>query len=621
MSTDTAKLAINTKKVTPNITDKKYLCGGHFLVERTDPSNIFIPEEFNEEQLMIKEMVVDFCMKNVQEPFFKRGRELEIVRPEDRDEIIGNFKQAGELGLCGVSIPEEYGGMGLDFNTGVLFSEAIAAGFSFATTIGAQTSIGSLPIVYYGNEAQKQKYLPGIASGELVASYALTEPTAGSDANSGRTSATPTADGKHYLLNGQKIWITNGGFADIFVVFAKIGKDKDLSAFIVEKDYEGFSIGPEEKKMGIKASSTVQIYFDNCRVPAENLLGNREAGFKMALNILNTGRIKLAAGAMGGAKLALTLGVKYALQRKQFEKSISEFGAIQYKVGDIAAKAFAIESAVYRTGQNIDYKSQVFINQGLNKSEATLNAIREFAIECSILKVKGSNLACYATDESMQIHGGMGYAAETGLEMAYRDARITKIYEGTNDVNQMLSVGELFKRGMQTKEIDLQKAGKSIPKFIVNQILGLNGSSKKWGAEMRIVQALKNTFLVISGAAGKKLKTKLIDEQEIILNLADILAEAYVAESVILRLQKLATMPNLDAKKYEAQAKAQLYLYEAVDIAQKAAKDAIGSFAKESEKKRLNYAVRKMLKPADWNAKELRRDVAKYVFAQGEYAL
>lgn len=621
MSTQAATLAVSNKKNDlQNATDKKHLRGGHFLVGKTKPSDIFIAEEFDEEQLMIKEMVIDFCIKNVQEPFFKRGRELEIIRPEDRDEIIGNFKKAGELGLCGVSIPEQYGGMGLDFNTGILFSEAIAAGFSFATTIGAQTSIGSLPIVYYGNEAQKQKYLPGIASGELVASYALTEPTAGSDANSGRTSATPTADGKHYILNGQKIWITNGGFADIFVVFAKIEKDKNLSAFIVERDYEGFSVGPEEKKMGIKASSTVQIYFDNCRVPAENLLGDREAGFKMALNILNTGRIKLAAGGTGGAKFALTLGIKYALQRKQFEKAIAEFGAIQYKVGDIVAKTFAIESAVYRTGQNIDYKSQVFKNQGLSDSEATLNAIREFAIECSILKVKGSNLACYATDEAMQIHGGMGYAAETGLEMAYRDARITKIYEGTNDVNQMLSVGELFKRGMQTKEINLQKAGKSIPKFIINQILGFDGSGKNLGTEKRIVQALKNTFLVISGAAGKKLKTKLINEQEIILNLADILAEAYVAESVVLRLQKLANMPNLDAKKYEAQTKAaQLYLYEAVDIAQKAAKDAIASFAKGGEKKRLNYAVRKMLKPANWNAKELRRDVARYAFKREEY--
>lgn len=620
MSTDTATIAISQKKNKEQVTDKKHLRGGHFLVGKTDAKDIFIPKEFDEEQQMIKEMVIDFCIKNVQEPFFKRGRELEITRPEDRDEIIGNFKKAGELGLCGVSIPETYGGMGLDFNTGILFSEAIAAGFSFATTIGAQTSIGSLPIVYYGNEAQKKKYLPGIASGELIASYALTEPTAGSDANSGKTNATPTKDGKSYLLNGQKIWITNGGFADVFIVFAKIEKDKNLSAFIVERDYEGFTLGPEEKKMGIKASSTVQLYFDNCRVPAENLLGDREAGFKMALNILNTGRIKLAAGGVGGGKFSLTIATKYAIQRKQFNTPIAEFGAIQYKLGDIASKIFAIESAVYRTGKNIDLKSQVFKNQGLDDSKATLNAIREFAIECAILKVKGSTLACYATDEAMQIHGGMGYAAETGLEMAYRDARITKIYEGTNDVNQMLSVGELFKRGMQTKEINLQKAGKSIPKFIINQVLGFDGSGKKWGTEMRIVQALKNTFLIISGAAGKKMKKQLIDEQEIILNLADILAEAYVTESVVLRLQKLANQPNVDAEKYAAQTKAmQLYLYEALDIAQKAAKDAINAFAEGRQRKQLNYAVRKMLKPAKWNAKELRREVAKYVCKVGAY--
>lgn len=607
------------QKNSPTLKTNKHLRGGHFLIGKTLPSDVFIPEEWSEEQLMIRDMVIDFCVKSVQEPFFERGRELEITRPEDRDEIIGNFRKAAELGLCGVSINEDYGGMGLNFNTGTLFSEAIAAGFSFATTIGAQTSIGSLPIAFYGNEAQKKKYLPKIASGEYIASYCLTEPNAGSDANSGKTKATLSEDGKHYLINGQKIWITNGGFADIFVVFAKIEDDKNLSAFIVERDYEGLTIGAEEKKMGIKASSTVQLFFDNLKVPVENLLGKREAGFKMALNILNTGRIKLAAGGVGGAKFSLTMAVKYALERKQFNKKIANFGAVQYRIGEIATRAFALESAIYRTGDNVDKKTAIFEKEGLEKSQAKLKAIREFAIECSLLKAKGSDLACYATDEAMQIHGGMGYAVETGLEMAYRDARITKIYEGTNDINRMLAVGELFKRGLQTKEINLQRAGKRIPKFVINQLLPISGTGP-FATEKRIVQALKNTFLVISGSAGKKLKKGLIDEQEIILNLSDILAEAYVAESLLLRMQKLATRPDLHPEKYAAKVKMlHLYLYEALDIAHKAGKDAIASFATGMQRKQLNYIVGKMLVAPDWNPKELRRGVARYVLEQGEY--
>jgi len=606
-------------KVTPTLMANKHLRGGHFLIGKTSPSDIFIPEEWSEEQLMIRDMVIDFCVKNVQEPFFQRGRELEITRPEDRDEIIGNFNKAAELGLCGVSIAEKYGGMGLDFNTGTLFSEAIAAGFSFATTIGAQTSIGSLPIAFYGNEEQKQKYLPKIASGEYMASYCLTEPNAGSDANSGKTTATLSKDGKNYLINGQKIWITNGGFASVFVVFAKIEKDKNLSAFIVERDYEGLTIGEEEKKMGIKASSTVQLFFDNMKVPVENLLGDREAGFKMALNILNTGRIKLAAGSLGGAKFSLTIAVKYAIERKQFGKKIADFGAIQYRIGEIAMRAFALESAVYRTGNNVDKKAELFEKQGVSKSEAKLKAIREFAIECSLLKAKGSNLACYATDEAMQIHGGMGYAVETGLEMAYRDARITKIYEGTNDINRMLAVGELFKRGLQTKEINLQRAGKRIPKFVLNRLLPIS-STGSFAVEKRIVQAIKNTFLVISGAAGKKLKKELIEEQEIILNLSDILSEAYITESLLLRIQKLATRSDLNPEKYDAKVKMlHLYLYEALDITQKAAKDAVASFATGMQKKQLNYIVGKMLDAPDWNPKKLRRGIARYVLEQEEY--
>lgn len=602
-----------------NPSKSKNLKGGWFLVGNSSPKDIFTSEEWSEEQKMIAQTVIDFCIKNVQEPFFQRGRELEMSSEEDKQEVVEMMRRAGELGLCGVSIPEAYGGLGLDFNTGVLFSEAIAAGFSFATTLGAQTSIGSLPIAYYGNEAQKQKYLPGVASGELIAAYALTEPTAGSDANSGKTKAVLSPDGNHYLLNGQKIWITNGGIADIFVVFAKIDMDKNLSAFIVERNYPGLTIGNEEKKMGIKGSSTVQLFFDNCKVPVENLLGEREGGFKMALNILNTGRIKLGAGGVGAGKFTITRCVEFTTERKQFGQPIADFGAIKHKLGKIATQTLALEAALYRTGHNIDQKATELKAQGHTDSKASLNAVKEFAVECSILKSKGSVLACYATDEGIQMHGGMGYATETGMEMAYRDARITKIYEGTNEVNRMLSVGELTKRGLQTKELDLMGAGKKVPGFIIRQILPFK-SQTKFAAEKRLVQGLKNTFLLISGAAGKKLRKKLIDEQEIILNFSDILAEAYVCESILLKILKLQGSNLVNDKELQLQTTMmQLYLYEARDIAKKAAKDAINSFATGFERKTLLYAVRKMLEPIHINPKQIRREVADYMIEKKGY--
>jgi alkylation response protein AidB-like acyl-CoA dehydrogenase len=624
MSAETVTLPVEEKiESTPKKANQKTvnpsLKGGHFLVGNTSPEDIFVSEEWTEEQNMIAQTVIDFCVKEIQEAFFKRGRELEITRPEDKAEMMELVRKAGELGLCGVSIPEEYGGLGLDFNTGTLFSEAIAAGFSFATTIGAQTSIGSLPIVFYGNKAQKEKYLPGIASGEMIAAYALTEPTAGSDANSGKTKATLTEDGSHYLLNGQKIWITNGGFASTFVVFAKIDQDEDLSAFIVEREFEGLTIGAEEKKMGIKGSSTVQLFFDNCKVPAENLLGERQGGFKMALNILNTGRIKLGAGGVGGAKFTVDRCVKFSQERKQFNTPIAEFGVIKHKIGDITTKAFAIESAVYRTGYNVDLKTEEFLAQGMSDGDAKLNGVREFAIECSILKTKGSELACYATDEGIQIHGGMGYATETGMEMAYRDARITKIYEGTNEVNRMLSVGELTKRGLQTKEINLVKAGKKVPGFIISQFSPFKSKSG-YALEQRFVEGLKNLFLLISGTAGKKMGKKMVEEQEIVLNLSDILAEAYICESVLLKVQKLEKMDGVDRQKLAIQKDMmRLYLYEAHGIASKAARDAINSFATGFQRRLLLGLVDKMLTQVEINPKEIRRKVALMVYDKGGY--
>lgn len=593
--------------------------GGYFVLGNTLPEQLFIAEDFDEEAKMMAESVKAFCLKEIMTPFYETGRELEVTNPEDKAEVLAILKRAGELGLCSVSIPEEYEGMGLDFKTNTLISMALSHGLSFATTLGAQTSIGCLPIVYYGNEAQKQKYLPKIASAEYVAAYALTEPQAGSDANAGRTKAQLSEDGQFYLLNGQKIWITNGGFADVYIVFAKIDEDKNLSAFIVEKTFEGFSMGAEEKKFGIKGSSTVQLFFDNCKVPVENLLGSRDGGFKMALTILNGGRIKAGAGGIGGAAFAVEKSVQFAKERKQFGKAIAEFGAIQAKIANMAMQTFANEAACFRTADLIDRKERALLAAGVASNEAKIKAISEFAIEASIVKVKGSELVCYALDEAMQIHGGMGYSAETGLSTGYRDARITKIYEGTNEINAMLTVGELSKRALQTKELDLIGAGKKIPAFVLSQLNPLRDKSDQM-IQMRIVQGLKNAFLYISGMAGRKLKKKMVDEQEIILHLSTLLQEAYVGESALLKVRKLALKPDhAPARLAVQQQMVQLYLYQALAKGQKAAYDAIASFASGSEQKRHNRMIKLLLKPYYVNPKELGRNIAEALVEEGAY--
>ena len=550
-------------------------------------------------------------------PLKKNGYELEASKHQP--EIVALLEKSAELGLCGVAISEEYGGIDLDFNTGLIFSEMIAQGFSFATTIGAHTSIGSLPIVYYGNEAQKAKYLPGVASAKLKASYCLTEPTAGSDANSGKTKCVLNEAGTHYLMNGQKMWITNGGFADIFIVFAKIDDDDKLTAFIVEKEFGGITLGAEEKKLGIKGSSTVQVFFENTPVPVENLLGERQGGFAMALNILNTGRIKLAAGTNGGGKFAITQAIQYAKERKQFDTPIVEFGAMQHKLGEMASRVFCVDAGVWRIGRNIDLKTEEFIAAGKSKQEAKLEAIREYAIECAILKVAGSENIDYAVDETLQIFGGMGYSAETGIEMAYRDARITRIYEGTNEINRMLSVAELTKRALKTKEIDLIGAGKQVQGRVISSIF--SGTKSGAAEEERIVQALKDVFLFISSTAGKKLGKKMVDEQEIVMNLADILAEAFICDSAVLKLRKLESMNGDKAKLTAQRAAVQVYLYEALERVRKTSKDAITSFATGSEKSRNNWIVKKLLKSYDVNPKNLRRDIVTFMVKENGYAL
>ncbi len=594
--------------------DNKIIKGAEFLIKSADPSTIFIPEEWNEEQKMIAATAEEFIVQEIH----SRLDEVDSMNnPALMPSIVA---KAGDLGLLGTSVPEEYGGFGLSFNTSMLLAEKSGKGFSFGTAFGAHTGIGTLPIVYYGTHEQKLKYLPGLANGKLKTCYCLTEPNAGSDANSGKTKAVLTEDGKHYLITGQKMWITNGGFADIFIVFAKIGEDKNLSAFIVEKNFGGITVGKEEKKLGIKGSSTVQLFFNNCKVPVENMLSKREDGFKIALNILNIGRIKLAAAVVGGAKMAITTAVQYAKERKQFGKSITEFGAIQFKLAQMAILTYACETASYRAGQCVDDEYQRLKKSGLPEAEAKLKSVEEYTIECALLKVFGSEALDYVVDEALQIHGGMGYSADLPLEKGYRDARISRIYEGTNEINRLLSIGMLLRRVLKGEsQINLKTEVGKVPGAVLSQLF-VPAPSGFLAYEKHCVANLKHLFLLLTATAGQKLKKHLIDEQEIVMNLADILMEIYVAESVILRVEKLYKVKNMSEDQLKIQiAIAKVFLYEAMMKIQKSGLDAINSFASGMQSNLLLFALRKLAKVKHINAKQLRREIAQQMITEGKY--
>src|SRR5262245_2510546 len=459
-------------------TTRATIKGGEFLIRETNANDIFIPEEWNEEQLLIAETCRDFLDKEVMPV-------LDRIDAQEKGLMVSLLDKAAALGLLGISIPEEYGGFGKDFVTSLLSTEVLGAGYSFAVSIAAHTGIGTLPIFYYGNAEQKKKYLPKLVTGEYKAAYCLTEPNAGSDANSGKTKAVLTPDKKYYLINGQKMWITNAGFADIFIVFAKIDDDENLSAFIVEKSFPGITVNPEEHKMGIKGSSTCQIFFNDCKVPVENLLSERENGFKIAVNILNIGRIKLGVAAVGGSKMAISKAIKYATERKQFGVPIATFGAIKHKIAEAATRIFASESAHYRASQNIDDAYNAFVAGGMEPAKARLKSLEEFAIECAVLKVHGSEVLDYVVDEGVQIYGGMGFSAEGPMDRAYRDARINRIFEGTNEINRLLSVDMLLKRAMKgtldlmTPAMAVQKELVAIPDLAAVEDQGLFAKEKK----------------------------------------------------------------------------------------------------------------------------------------------
>lgn len=499
----------------------------------------------------------------------------------------------------------------------MLVADAVGAGHSFAVALSAHTGIGTLPILYYGNEEQKQRYIPKLASGEYKAAYCLTEPNAGSDANSGKTSARLNEQGTHYVINGQKMWITNGGFADIFIVFAKIDDDKNLSAFIIERNFGGVTMNPEEHKMGIKGSSTRQVFFNDCMVPVENLLSERGNGFKIAVNILNIGRIKLSAAAIGSSRKVIDHATNYANERVQFGLQISKFGAVRYKLAEMAIRLFAAESATYRAGQNIDDAYEQLVAKGMDSAQARLKSTEQFAVECAITKVWGSEMLDYVVDEGVQVYGGMGFSADAPMERAYRDSRINRIFEGTNEVNRLLIIDMLLKRAMKG-ELDLMGPAQSVAGELMSIPDFAEPDSALFAYEKRVLQNLKKVGLLVAGAAVQKLMMSLSKEQEILMNIADIMGYVYLAESTLLRAEKLVHMRGEELVKGQIDI-ARVYLHSAADHVYLAGKEALYSFAEGDELKMMLMGLRRFTKVEPFNSKEARQRIAKQLIEANKY--
>lgn len=591
------------------VTSNAALKGAEFLVKETTPAEIFIPEDFSEEQLMIREMAEQFVAKEVT-PLLDRLDKLEEgLMPSLLD-------KAGEQGLLGAAFPEEYGGLGKDFITATLINESLGAGHSFSVAMAAHNGIGSLPILYFGTEEQKQKYIPKLASGEMKGAYALTEPNSGSDALSAKTSAKLTEDGKHYLLNGQKCWITNSGFADVFTVFAKIDGDK-FTTFIVEKDTPGFTLGAEEHKMGIKGSSTRQIYFQDAKVPVENVLGEIGKGHLIAFNILNIGRLKLCAAALGGAKGSMNITIRYANTREQFKQSIANFGAIKHKLAEMAIRIWVCESALYRTAQLIDQKEHQLLSEGKAFNEALLGAAEEYAVECAMLKVNGSEMLDFVVDEGVQIHGGNGFSDEYVISKAYRDSRINRIFEGTNEINRLLTLDMTLKRAMKGK-LDLMTPAMNVMKELMSIPDFGSDDESAFAKERKIITNMKKAILMAAGAAAQKLMMKLESEQEILMNIADMAIETFVCESALLRLMKLTDQRGADAVSLQADM-VRTYLTDAADRVNKSGKDAINGFAEGDEQRMMLLGLKRFTKTEPFNTKDARRRIADKLIADNKY--
>ncbi|MCX6325536.1 MAG: acyl-CoA dehydrogenase family protein [Bacteroidia bacterium] len=579
--------------------NSKLLKSGEFLVSEVESKDIFIPEEFNEEQKMIAQTCRDFLEAEVYP-------NLDQVEKSDRELMKSILKKAGELGLLGISIPEEYGGFEQSFVTQMLVAETTGAGSSFSVAYMAHCGIGTLPIMYYGNKDQRQRYVTKLASGELIGAYCLTEPGAGSDANSGKTNAKLSEDGKHYILNGQKMWITNAGFADTLVVFAKIDVDRVLSAFIVESKYPGVVIGADEHKMGIKGSSTAQIFFNDVKVPVENLLGKRGEGFRIALSILHMGRLKLGANVMGAAKKTINDSVKYANERKQFGVFISSFGALKHKMAEMVIRLFASESAVYRVSSDIDTLMKKLAVDCGDYGRAAIEAISHYAVEAAMLKVVGSEMLDFVADEAVQIHGGMGYSAEMAVERGYRDSRINRIFEGTNEINRLLVVDTAMKRAMKG-EFDLFGEAEKLYTGLNKITDGKTADESYYQEKKRYIKNFKKVILICIHGATKRFGKSLISEQEVLNNIAEMMMETYVSESLALRVEKMGTLKG-DVSVYKDIL--DVNLFDTAGIVRKSALEAIGSFSSAESCPILIKALENLSRVECVNVKDARRRIA-----------
>jgi len=596
-------------KITPNYRDmsssaapNKSLNGGEFLIKRSNISEGFFPEDFNEEQHMIIETVRDFIAKEIKPNVAKMEKQVDNIAAT----LVEKF---GELGFMSTHMPEEYGGMDMDFNTNTIIGVEIGNADSFSVTYNAHTGIGMLPILYFGTQEQKDKYLPGLSAGQLKAAYCLTEPSSGSDALSAKSTAVLSEDGSHYILNGQKMWITNAGFADVFTVFAQV-PGHGFTGFIVEKGMEGFTLGAEEDKLGIKGSSTRQVYFENVKLPANYLLGELGKGHKIAFNVLNTGRFKLGASVIGGSKILCIKSVEYAKQREQFKKPIFEFGAIKHKLAEQAIRTFASESALYRCSSLINDRIAVLKSEGVGTAQAKLQAAEEYAIECSIIKVDGSETLDFVVDETVQIHGGMGYSEEGFAARAYRDARINRIFEGTNEINRMVIMSSILKLAMKG-ELDIATPALAIQSELTEGKEANYATDGAYPEEAESIQKYKKVLLMLLGTAAQKAmggKLDLKEEQELLMNLSDIVIHIFLAESLHLRVSRMQEKDHKDLP--QAENMMQVAFHEYNSSIYKFGIDTISALVSPAKQGDFVYALRKYTTYPLKNTKELRRSIA-----------
>ena len=594
--------------------EKNLTRGGEFIVRETDCNDVFTPEDFTEEQKMMKDAVHDFAEKEI----WSKKSEFEKHNYDLTFEVI---KKAGDLGFLGVGVPEEYGGLGMPFTSSMLVCDYISGSSgSTSTAYGAHTGIGTFPILLYGNEEQKKKYVPKLATGEHIGAYCLTEPTAGSDANNGKTKAVLTADKKHYLITGQKMWISNAGYADIFTVFARIENDKNITAFIVPNDpNNGIKLGNEESKLGIHSSSTRQVFFNETKVPVENMISERGNGFKIAMNALNIGRIKLAAAALDGERRVTKAAIQYANQREQFNSKIIEFGAVKEMLVKMATETYVDESATYRAAKNIEDRISILKSDGKTHQESELKGVEEYVVECSILKVAVSDNLQNCTDLGIQVFGGMGYSTETPMESAWRDARIARIYEGTNEINKLVIIGMIIKKALKghlnliEKAEDVANELTDIPSFDIPEF------DELFSEEKYVIKNLKKVFLMLAGAGMKKFGMDLEKEQEVLLRISEIIIEIYMSESAILRTEKNSKRFGSENQSSQI-AMSKLYLYESCELIIKKAKELIVSLSDGSEQKFLLSGLKRFTKYFNYpNTIELKRQVAKVLQSENKY--